>query len=88
MKYGINLNKSNMHFFEFLPLFNDLDKTAFRRIVDLRRMTSQEIKKYSKEDQLAIRKMKQEFALKNKYKNKLQDRMTKFDKILQEASNA
>lgn len=88
MKYGINLNKSNMHFFEFLPLFNDLDKTAFRRIVDLRRMTSKEIKRYSKEDQETIRKMKQEFALKNKYKNKVQDRMTKFDKILQEATNA
>ena len=88
MKYGINLNKSNMHFFEFLPLFNDLDKTAFRRIVDLRRMTSQEIKKYSKEDQLAIRKMKREFALKNRYKNRVQERMTKFDKILQEATNA
>ena len=77
MKYGINLNKSNMHFFEFLPLFNDLDKTAFRRIVDLRRMTSKEIKRYSKEDQEAIRKMKQEFALKNKYKNKVQDGYSK-----------
>lgn len=88
MKYGINLNKSNMHFFEFLPLFNDLDKTAFRRVVDLRQMTHKEIKKYSKDDQVTILKMKKEFALKNKYKGKVEERMTKFDKILQEADHA
>ena len=88
MKYGINLNKSNMHFFEFLPLFNDLDKTAFRRVVDLRQMTNKEIKKYSKDDQVTILKMKKEFALKNKYKGKVEERMTKFDKILQEADHA
>lgn len=88
MKYGINLNKSNMHFFEFLPLFNDLDKTAFRRVVDLRQMTNKEIKKYSKDDQVTILKMKKEFALKNKYKGKVEERMTKFDKILQEVDHA
>lgn len=79
MKYNINLNKSNMHFFEFLSLFNDLDKTAFRRIVDLRSMTPREMKNFSKEQKQRILKLKEEFALED---NTTQEK-TKFDELLE-----
>lgn len=80
MKYNINLNKSNMHFFEFLSLFNDLDKTAFRRIVDLRTMTPNEIKSYSREQRQRIYRLKEEFALEN---NDQPQEKTKFDLLLE-----
>ena len=82
-KYGINLNNSNMHFFEFLALFNDLDKTAFRRVVDLRAMKSKDIKKYSAEDRNEILKLKEQFAL-----NKNKRPKTKFDKLIEGFKNA
>lgn len=80
MKYNINLNKSNMHFFEFLSLFNDLDKTAFRRIVDLRSMSPREIKSYSREQRQKIYKLKEEFALDD---DESPQEQTKFDKLLE-----
>lgn len=63
LKYGINLNKSDLHFFEFLALFNDLDKTAFRKIVDLRAMKPSEIRKFSREQRFEIFKLKRKYAL-------------------------
>lgn len=78
-KYNINLNKSNMHFFEFLSLFNDLDKTAFRRIVDLRSMTPKDMKNYSREQRLKINQLKEEFAL----EDDVPQEKTKFDELLE-----
>lgn len=63
LKYGINLNESNLHFFEFLALFNDLDKTAFRKIIDLRALKPSDMKSFSKEQKYQIYKLKQKFAL-------------------------
>lgn len=80
LKYGINLNKSKMHFFEFLALFNDLDKSAFKRVVDLRAMSYEDVKKYSKEDRYKIMKLKDYFALK---RNEKEPKKTKFDKLLE-----
>lgn len=80
LKYNINLNKSNMHFFEFLYLFNDLDKTAFRRIVDLRTMTPGEIKSYSREQRQRIYRLQEEFALEN---NDQPQEKTKLDLLLE-----
>lgn len=81
MKYNINLNKSNMHFFEFLSLFNDLDKTAFKRIVDLRTMSPAEIKSYSREQRQRIYKLQEEFALEDD--DNEQEEKTKFDLLLE-----
>ena len=81
MKYNINLNKSNMHFFEFLSLFNDLDKTAFKRVVDLRTMTPKEIKSYSREQRQRIYKLKEEFAIENN--GQQQEEKTKFDLLME-----
>lgn len=83
VKYGIDLNKSNMHFFTFLALFNDLDKTSFRRIVDLRSMGWREIKQYSKEDQLRIRELQKEFSIKKTVTVKEKETKTKFDMLIE-----
>ena len=71
-----------MHFFEFLSLFNDLDKTAFKRVVDLRTMTPKEIKSYSREQRQKIYKLKEEFALEDN--NQQQEEKTKFDLLIGE----
>lgn len=80
LTYGINLNKTNLHFFEFLALFNDLNKTAFRNIINIRSMKPKDIRKYNKETQLEIIKLKRELSLKNKRQILKQD--TKFDKLI------
>lgn len=63
LKYGINLNESNMHFFEFLALFNDLDKTSFRKVIDLRAMKPSDMKNYTKEQRYQIYKLKRKYSL-------------------------
>lgn len=63
LKYGINLNESNMHFFEFLALFNDLDKTSFRKVVDLRAIKPIDMRNYTKEQKFQIYKLKKKYAL-------------------------
>lgn len=66
VKYGINLNKtSDLHFFEFVALINDLDKTAFRNVVDLRMLDQKDMKNYSKEQKAEIIRQKKKFAIKN-----------------------
>lgn len=65
-KYNINLAKDiDLHWFEFIYLFNDLSKTAFREIVNIRMMKPKDMKNYSKEMKLEIRKQKEKFKLKN-----------------------
>lgn len=63
LKYGINLNESNMHFFEFLALFNDLDKTSFMRVIDLRTMKPSDMRNYTKEQKYKIYKLKRKYSL-------------------------
>ena len=66
VRYRINLNREELHFFEFIALFNDLSKTSFRNVVDLRQMDSKELKKYSKEDRAEIIRQKKYFAIERK----------------------
>lgn len=67
LKYGINLAKTqDLHWFEFIYLFNDLSKTAFREIVNIRMMKPSDYKGYSQETIREIKKQKQKFALKSK----------------------
>lgn len=82
VKYGINLNKSNMHFFEFLALFNDLEKTAFKRVVDIRSTKPKDIKHYSKEYKAEVIRLKKTFALKKQTDPKEQEAIDKFNKLL------
>lgn len=66
LKFGINLAKEkDLHWFEFLYLFNDLSKTAFSNIVGIRTMKSSELKNYSKEACREILAQKKKFALKD-----------------------
>jgi ADP-heptose:LPS heptosyltransferase len=65
-KFNINLTKENdLHWFEFLALLNDLDKTAFRNVVNLRTLTEADMRerRYSAKQKAEIRKQKREFAL-------------------------
>lgn len=65
-KYHINLaTDKNLHWFEFIYLFNDLSKTAFREIVNIRMMKPKDMKHYSKEARLEIMKQKKQFRLVN-----------------------
>lgn len=87
VKYDVNLNKANdLHWFEFISMMNDLDKTAFRNIVDIRAKTEKEIKKYSKDVQAEIRKQQKIFAIEKTLDVKFTDEQTKaidhFDKLV------
>lgn len=74
VKYNINLAKEkDLHWFEFIYLFNDLSKTSFREIVNLRMMKPSEYKHYSKESIREIMKQKEKFALKKKKDISLSD---------------
>lgn len=65
VKYGINLNKADdLHFFEFIALMNDLHKTSFRNVVDIRMMGSKDMKNYSREQKQEIIALKRKFAIK------------------------
>lgn len=62
VKYNINLaSEKNLHWFEFIYLFNDLNKTAFREIVNIRMMKPSDYKHYSKEAKREIIKQKEKF---------------------------
>lgn len=72
LKYGINLStEKDLHWFEFIYLFNDLSKTAFREIINIRTMTTKDMKGYSPEMKSKILSEKKKFALKNSYIDKL-----------------
>lgn len=64
VKYNINLaTEKNLHWFEFIYLFNDLDKTAFREVVNIRMMKPNDYKSYSKEAKAEILRQKNKFSL-------------------------
>ncbi len=83
VKYNINLAiEKDLHWFEFIYLFNDLSKTAFREIVNIRMMTPKDLKNYSKETRAEILKQKQKFALnKNINKNYSKEELDKINKF-------
>lgn len=87
VKYGINLNKADdLHWFEFIALMNDLNKTAFRNIVDLRMLTPKDMKNYSKEQKLEIARQKRKFAIKKSLERVYTDEqiqaIDKFDRLI------
>lgn len=64
VKYNINLaHEKNLHWFEFIYLFNDLSKTAFREVVNIRMMKPSDYKGYSKEAKAEILRQKARFSL-------------------------
>jgi hypothetical protein len=86
VKYGINLNeKNNLHWFEFIALMNDLRKTAFREVVDIRQMKPKDMKGFSKEQKAEIMRQKKLFKIKktldvNSYTQEQIDKIDSFDK--------
>jgi hypothetical protein len=87
VKYGINLNKSDdLHWFEFIALMNDLNKTAFRNVVDLRMITPNDLKNYSKEQKQEIARQKRKFAIKKSleqtYTSEQIQAIDKFDRLI------
>lgn len=87
VKYGINLNKAdNLHFFEFIALMNDLNKTAFRNVVDLRMMKPKDMKNYSREQKQEILELKKKFAIKKvlekQYTEEQKRAIDHFDKLV------
>lgn len=87
VKYGINLNKAeDLHWFEFIALMNDLHKTAFRNVIELREMTPKDMKHYSNEQKHEIMKQKKMFAIKHDIKNLYTEEQIKamedFDKMV------
>lgn len=86
VKYGINLNKTvDLHFFEFIALMNDLSKTAFRNVVDLRMIKKKDLKNYSREQKQEILRQKKRFAIKNvlekTYTDEQKQAIDEFDKL-------
>lgn len=71
-KYNINLaTEKDLHWFEFIYLFSDLSKTAFREIVNIRMIKPKDMKNYSKEAKQEIQKQKERFKLNNNIQNEL-----------------
>lgn len=71
VKYNINLaTEKKLHWFEFIYLFNDLSKTAFREIVNIRMMNPSDYKGYSKEVKSEILRQKERFSLNKNIKKK------------------
>ena len=58
--YGIELDKIDMHWFEFLALLSDLGECAFTRVIDFR---SADLSKMDKETKRVYQKMRRKFAL-------------------------
>jgi hypothetical protein len=92
VKFGINLNKDNsLHWFEFVTLMNDLHKTAFRNVVDLRMMTANDMKGYSAAQKREILRQKQYFAIKKALNTQFTDgqknRIENFQKLVGNEKN-
>lgn len=61
-QYGINLNRANLHFWEYMGLLSNLTECAFTQVVSIR---SKEItSKMSKEERTTILKAKKIYAIK------------------------
>ena len=58
--YGVDLDKTQMHWFRFLALLADLGKCAFTQVVDYR---SADLSKMDKETKKAYLAMRRKFAL-------------------------
>lgn len=89
VKFGINLNKNNsLHWFEFIALLNDLHKTSFRNVVDLRMMTAKDMKGYSADQKREILRQKRKFAIKQALNVQLTEeqksRIEKFNELVGE----
>lgn len=86
LKYNINLaTEKNLHWFEFIYLFNDLSKTAFKEVVNIRMMKPSEYKNYSREARSEIIKQKRKFALNNggrQLSEKELNALDEFEKII------
>ena len=67
-------------------MMNDLNKTAFRNIVDLRMMTQKDMKNYSKEQKQEIARQKRQFAIKKSLEQALTEEqiqeIDKFDRLV------
>ncbi len=93
VKFGINLSKVNdLHFFEFIALMNDLHKTSFRNVVDLRMLKPKDLKNYSQEQKSEILKQKRKFAIKKVLENHYTDDQKRaidyFDNLVRGGKNA
>ncbi len=58
--YGIELDRAEMHWFQFLSLLGDLGECAFTRVVDIR---SADLSKMDKETKRAYAALRRKFAL-------------------------
>ncbi len=84
VKYNIDLNRDNLHYFKFLALFSDLSKTAFQRVVGIRATKVKDLKNCSKEYKQEIMRLKREFSLDgaNSLTTEEQKAIDHFEKIL------
>ncbi len=75
-QYGINLNESNMHWWEFMGLLTNLDECAYTRVIDIRNKDIKE--KMSKSERKAIIEAKKIYGL---------DNITTLEEQIKEAEN-
>ena len=79
-KFGIDLCNTKMHFFKFLSLMGELNKTTLSDVANLRGMTSKDIKRYSDEDRRKIRKLQSDYSLDdNQLSDEQEEAIKKFD---------
>lgn len=79
-KFGIDLCNTKMHFFKFLSLMGELNKTTLSDVANLRGMTSKDLKRYSVEDRRKIRKLQSDYSLdSNQLSDEQDEAIKKFD---------
>lgn len=83
-QYGINLNKADLHFWEFMGLLTTLDECAYTRVMDIR---GKELSKCGKEEKKLYVKLKKTYALdaiEREYTSEQKKAIDDFDKMMEE----
>ena len=62
--FGIDISRSKLHWFEFMPMLGDLTDTAFTNIINIRTTSASEV---SSQKRAEFMRMKKRFALPNQY---------------------
>ncbi len=82
--YGIDLARSNLHWFEFVYMLGDLGECAFTQVIEYRKADISSMKGKQRE---AYAKMKRKFALPQRYTAEEKEKIDKFLEQLGEGEN-
>jgi len=87
-KHNVDLSKSDMHWFQFLALLQEIQGTTLSNVIEWRSLDEQELKNYSPEMRRKLREQQKKFAIKKTldrhYTPEEQEKIRKFNEALGE----